>query len=160
MIKTITKVLMVAILSSIVVSCGENNLNPEQPKKSSYTERQLKVFEVLNGTFVYTNTYVPSLKTTLVFSKNYDEPLIGEDKEGEKVPIHGEVRVLYYNGDSYNRFYYLSPNADCLIFYGKYSHYLGDYYSGVDVYDLDVKDANTLLLKQKDSYMWDRYIKQ
>lgn len=156
MSKSLPRTICFLLLACSVLACGK----VEQPKKSPYSEKQLKAFEVLIGTFVNTNAFVPSLKTTLVFSKHYDEPVKVEYKDGEEAIIHGEVRLIYYNGDSYDRYYRLHFNVDGITFLEKSSNYLGDYYSVKGIYDLEIKDANTFLIRSFDSNNWDKYVKQ
>ena len=154
--KSLPRIICFLLIVCSVLSCSK----AEQPKKSPYSEKQLKAFEVLTGTFVYTNEFLPTLKTTLVFSKHYDEPVKGEFKDGKEAIIHGQVRLIYYNGDSYDLYYRLHLNVDGITFLKKSSNYLGDYYYVDEIYDLEIKDANTFWIKTSDSFIWDKYVKQ
>ena len=112
----------ILILISLVVCCLVCSCKKESSIKP-YTERQEAAMRILSGTFIYQNSSVDWLKTTYIFGQQYQEPKKVKNEDGETTTLHGEVRHIYYNGDTYDEYYWLSSNANEIFFYRK-SHSL------------------------------------
>ncbi len=81
---------------------------------SSMSEAQKKALSVFNGTFKYVHEVGT---TTIEFKEQYNPAkvvILDENYatgEGRERKIHGLLTVTYYNGQSFDKYYYIDHNA-------------------------------------------------
>ena len=151
----------ILILISLVVCCLVCSCKKESSIKP-YTERQEAAMRILSGTFIYQNSSVDWLKTTYIFGQQYQEPKKVKNEDGETTILHGEVRLIYYNGDTYDEYYWLSSNANEIFFYRKSGNYFGEYYKISDCCYIEFLSESSFQMKSVtySSWSWEIYKKQ
>lgn len=161
-LKTPYAFILIALIFNLFYSCGKINTDETSDNTTTkyYTERQEKAFEVLQGKFIYRLEYVENIWHQYIFKEHYKVPLKGVYKDGDECTIHGELKVNYYDGSSFDKYYRVGADATTLTTYGKGSNYFGDYYYVSDIFDLEIIDANTFRIKENGSYIWTTFKRQ
>lgn len=105
------KILLGLIVVFSFMGCGENKVEPED--KKVYTEKQEKVFDVLDGSFQHVYVLVATKHKGGIyeFSRRYDNPIkfYGETYLNDKelaFTAHGEGRYIDITGTISFEFYY------------------------------------------------------
>lgn len=135
----------------LLLSCAEKE--DTQPEVQYFTEAQKKALSVLNGTFSYTLSVGDwSSTTTITFLEKYNPPKMGTLDSGTDLPIYGKYKIEYYNGSTYERYYFISTTADKL-----YSFFGTDRVNSVQTKDFRIVDDNTFQIKETKEVLWDTY---
>lgn len=115
-----------------------------------YTEYQKQAFDMMHGSFK--NEFY-GITTTVTFGKHYQKPLKARySKDGTNREIHGEITISYWNGDSYTRYYQLSPDACSLYMYDDKKNISLTYYK-----EFVYVDADTFRWREWKGDFWDTY---
>lgn len=110
--KKVILFLVAVLVSSIFNGCSSDD--NDDSTGNSINEAQEKALSVLNGTFKYTHEVGA---TTIVFKEKYKPAkvvVLDENfatSEGRERKIHGLLTVTYYNGQSFDKYYYIDHNA-------------------------------------------------
>lgn len=103
--------LMSMMLCALLVGCSSDD---DDNTGNSISEAQKKALSVLNGTFKYVHEVGT---TTIEFKEQYNPAkvvILDENfatGEGRERKIHGLLTVTYYNGQSFDKYYYIDYNA-------------------------------------------------
>ena len=137
------------VLGLMTISCSK-----EAAKEEYYTDAQKEAQRVLKGTFVQ-DLY--GVVTTYNFTEQYDSfkevecyGFTGSDKS--KFIVHGKCTLTYWNGDSYELFYFLNEKADNIGFFSTAIH--------AKAYDLKIVSDTEFRLHQGKDAFWDTFKKQ
>lgn len=135
--------LLFAVLSLFVLySCEKSG--------ADYTEYQKQAFDMMHGSFK--NEFY-GITTTVTFEKHYTKPMKARfSKDGTNRDIHGEITITYWNGDSYKRYYQLSPDARSLSMYNDNKDITLTYYK-----EFEYINDNTFRWREWREPLWDTY---
>lgn len=104
--------LMLMVVSFSFVGCSSDDDNDDTG--NSMSEAQKKALSVFNGTFKDVHEVGV---TTITFKEQYNPAkvvILDENYatgEGRERKIHGLLTVTYYNGQSFDKYYYIDHNA-------------------------------------------------
>ncbi|WP_062177109.1 hypothetical protein [Dysgonomonas macrotermitis] len=104
--------LMLTVVSFSFVGCSSDD--DDDNAGNSMSEAQKKALFVFNGTFEYVHEVGT---TTITFKEQYNPAkvvVLDENYatgEGRERKIHGLLTVTYYNGQSFDKYYYIDHNA-------------------------------------------------
>lgn len=147
--KIIIKTISLILIGLSLISCQKSK------PADFYTDAQKEAMKVLNGTF---KEDLYGIVTTYQFTESYNN----EPKEVEvysftgsnlsKKLVYGKCKLTYYNGDSYDLYYFLNEKADLISFFSDRVH--------AEVYDLKIVSATEFRLRGEGASWWDTFVKQ
>lgn len=108
------KILFLTLMAVSFVFIGCSSDDDNENSGNSMSEAQKKALSVLSGTFKYVHEVGT---TTITFKEQYNPAkvvILDENYatgEGQERKIHGLLTITYYNGQSFDRYYYIDTNA-------------------------------------------------
>lgn len=141
---------LLALSAALFSSCASKDNTPE---KEYYTEQQKAAQNVLKGTF---KEDFYGVVTTYTFTEQYDSfreaecyGFTGDSKS--KFVVHGKCTLTYWNGDSYDLYYFMNEKADNIGFFSDKIH--------AKAYSLKIVSSTEFWLKGDGSASWNKYLK-
>lgn len=142
---------LLAITLLFICSCSKKD---DSSTKEYYNEAQKTALNTFKGT--YKQDFY-GVVTTYTFKEQYNSfreaecfGFTGSDKS--KFVVHGKCTLTYWNGDSYELYYFLNEKADNIGFFSDVIH--------AKAYSLKIVSETEFWLKGDGSASWDKFIKQ
>lgn len=118
--KKVTLFLAAVLVSSVFIGCSSDDSEDKGGKMfhEQRTEAQSRALAALEGTFKYTHEVGV---TTIIFKERYEPSrvfTVDEDYatgEGTERVIHGLLTITYYDGTSFDKYYYLNKDVSSIL---------------------------------------------
>lgn len=142
------------LILALFAFCSCSSKEDVPPTKEYYTDEQKAALSVLKGTF---KEDLYGVVTTYTFTEQYNSfkeaecyGFTGDNKS--KFIVHGRCTITYWNGDSYDLYYFINEKADNIGFYSEIVH--------AKAYALKIVSSSEFWLKSSDMASWNKYLKQ
>lgn len=140
----------IAVASLSIISCEKTNTDTDS---AYFSDAEKAALTVLNGSFSYTLSVGDwSNTTTVTFLEQYNPPKTGTLDNGSTTRVHGKYRIVYDGGQTYEKYYNLSNDADRI-----YSYFSLTGINSIQKKDFRVVDNNTIQIKEVKDVLWDTY---
>ena len=141
---------IMAVASLSFMSCEKANTDTDS---AYFSEAEKAALKVLNGSFTYTLSVGDwSNTTTVTFLEQYNPPKKGTLDDGTEIRVHGKYRIVYDAGETFEKYYNLSNNADRI-----YSYFNLTGINAIQKKDFRVVDDNTIQIKEVKDVLWNTY---
>lgn len=141
---------VLAVCAVSIMSCSKPNTEDDS---AYFSDAEKAALKVLHGSFAYTLSVGDwSNTTTITFLEQYNPPKKGTLDDGTEIRVHGKYRVVYNGGETFEKYFNLSNNADRI-----YSYWDLTSIKSIEKKDFRIVDDNSFQLKEVKDVLWDTY---